>query len=141
VIRSWDVNVNNQEGFSMKKTIKTDKAPEAIGPYSQAVRCKSGLIFTAMQIGLDPDTGELKGNDIKTQTRQAFENLKNVLEAAGSGLENVVKSTLYFTELDEFAEVNELYSEYFAGDFPARAAVEVTNLPKGALIGIEMVSE
>jgi 2-iminobutanoate/2-iminopropanoate deaminase len=141
VIRSWDVNVNNQEGFSMKKTIKTDKAPEAIGPYSQAVRCKSGLIFTAMQIGLDPDTGELKGNDIKTQTRQAFDNLKNILEAAGSGLENVVKSTLYFTELDKFAEVNELYSEYFAGDFPARAAVEVTNLPKGALIGIEMVSE
>jgi 2-iminobutanoate/2-iminopropanoate deaminase len=141
VIRSWDVNVSNRGGFSMKKIIKTDKAPEAIGPYSQAVICKSGLIFTAMQIGLDPDNGELKGDDIESQTRQAFENLKNILEAAGSGLENVVKSTLYFTDLSKFALVNELYAEYFSKDFPARAAVEVTNLPKGALIGIEMVAE
>lgn len=125
----------------MKKIIKTDKAPEAIGPYSQGVMCKSGLIFTAMQIGLDPESGELKGSDIESQTRQAFENLKNILEAAGSGFENVVKSTLYFTELDKFAKVNELYSEYFSKDFPARAAVEVTRLPKGALIGIEMVAE
>lgn len=125
----------------MKKTIKTDKAPEAIGPYSQAVKCKSGLIFTAMQIGLDPKTGELKGNDIESQTRQAFDNLKNILETAGSGFENVVKSTLYVTEIDKFAEVNELYSKYFSVDFPARAAVEVSNLPMGALIGIEMVAE
>jgi 2-iminobutanoate/2-iminopropanoate deaminase len=125
----------------MKKTIKTDKAPEAIGPYSQAVKCKSGLIFTAMQIGLDPTTGELKGNDIESQTRQAFDNLKNILEAAGSGFENVVKSTLYIKDLDNFARVNDLYSKYFSADFPARAAVEVSNLPKGALIGIELVAD
>jgi 2-iminobutanoate/2-iminopropanoate deaminase len=125
----------------MKKIIKTDKAPEAIGPYSQAVKCKSGLIFTAMQIGLDPGTGEMKGNDIESQTRQAFDNLKNILAAAGCGLENVVKSTLYFAELKDFAIVNELYSQYFTGDFPARAAVEVSSLPKGALIGIELIAE
>ncbi|UCE67409.1 MAG: reactive intermediate/imine deaminase [Candidatus Zixiibacteriota bacterium] len=125
----------------MKKITRTDKAPEALGPYSQAVKCSSGIIFTAMQIGLDPGTGELKGNDIESQTRQAFVNLKNILEAAGSGFENVVKSTLYFTELSDFVKVNELYSEYFSKDFPARAAVEVTKLPKGALIGIEMVAE
>ena len=124
-----------------KIIIKTDEAPEAIGPYSQAVKCKSGLIFTAMQIGLDPATGVLKGNDIESQTRQAFDNLKNILEAAGSGFENVVKSTLYFSDLNNFAKVNELYSEYFTSDFPARAAVEVTGLPKGALIGIEMVAD
>jgi len=125
----------------MKKIIKTDKAPEAIGPYSQAVKCKSGLIYTAMQIGLDPGTGEFKGDGIESQTRQAFDNLKNILAAAGCGFENVVKSTLYFAELKDFARVNELYSQYFTGDFPARAAVEVSALPKGALIGIEMVAE
>ncbi len=125
----------------MKKIIRTDKAPEAIGPYSQAVKGSAGLIFTAMQIGLDPSSGELKGDDIESQTRQAFDNLSNILRAAGSGFENVVKSTLYFTELDKFAKVNELYSEYFSKDFPARAAVEVTRLPRGALIGIEMIAE
>ncbi len=125
----------------MKKIIKTDKAPKAIGPYSQAVKCDSGLIFTAMQIGLVPTSGELKGDDIESQTRQALENLKNILEAAGSGFANVVKSTLYFTNLDDFASVNELYSEYFSDNPPARAAVEVPRLPKGALIGIEMTAE
>ena len=125
----------------MKKIIKTDKAPEAIGPYSQAVKSKNGLIFTAMQIGLDPASGELKGDDTETQARQAFDNLNNILRAAGSGFQNVVKSTLYFVELNDFAKVNELYSEYFSKDFPARAAVEVTKLPKGALIGIEMIAE
>lgn len=125
----------------MKKIIKTDKAPKAIGPYSQAVKSVSGLIFTAMQIGLDPSSGELKGDDIESQTRQTFDNLKNILEAAGSGFANVVKSTLYFTNLSDFARVNELYSEYFSDNFPARAAVEVAKLPKGALIGIEMIAE
>ncbi len=125
----------------MKKIIKTDKAPKAIGPYSQAVKCDSGLILTAMQIGLVPASGELKGDDIESQTRQALENLKNILEAAGSGFANVVKSTLYFTNLDDFASVNELYSEYFSDNPPARAAVEVPRLPKGALIGIEMTAE
>jgi len=125
----------------MKKIIKTDKAPEAIGPYSQAVKSSAGLIFTAMQIGLDPSSGELKGDDIISQTRQTFDNLKNILEAAGSGLDNVVKATLYLSDLSHFAKVNELYSEYFRKDFPARAAIEVAKLPKGALIGIEMTAE
>ena len=125
----------------MKKIIKTDKAPEAIGPYSQAVKGVTGLIFTAMQIGLDPSSGELKGDDIETQSRQVFENLKNILEAAGSGFDKVVKVTLYLTDLTNFGRVNELYSEYFNTDYPARAAVEVSKLPKGALIGIEMMAE
>ena len=125
----------------MKKIIKTDKAPEAIGPYSQAVKSATGLIFTAMQIGLDPSSGELNGDDIETQTRQTFDNLKNILEAAGSGLSNVVKATLYLSDLDDFAKVNELYSEYLNKDFPARAAMEIAKLPRGALIGIEMIAE
>jgi 2-iminobutanoate/2-iminopropanoate deaminase len=125
----------------MKKIIKTDKAPEAIGPYSQAVKSATGLIFTAMQIGLDPSSGELKGDDIETQSRQVFENLKNILEEAGSGFDKVIKATLYLTNLADFAKVNELYSGYFSKDFPARGAVEVTKLPKGALIGIEMIAE
>jgi 2-iminobutanoate/2-iminopropanoate deaminase len=125
----------------MKKIIKTDNAPKAIGPYSQAVVSSAGLIFTAMQIGLDPATGELKGEDIISQTRQVFANLKNILECAGSGFENVVKSTLYLSDLANFSRVNEIYSEYFQRDFPARGAIEAAGLPKGALIGIEMIAE
>jgi 2-iminobutanoate/2-iminopropanoate deaminase len=125
----------------MKKIIKTDRAPEAIGPYSQAVVSSSGLIFTAMQIGLDPTSGELKGDSIEAQTRQCFDNLKNILKAAKSDLDNVVKVTLYLNDISDFALVNELYSEYFSKDFPARAAMEVSKLPKGARIGIEMVAE
>ena len=126
----------------MKKIIRTDKAPEAIGPYSQAVISeKSGLIFTAMQIGLDPQTGELKGGDIESQTRQTFENLKSILNEAGSCFDNVVKATLYLADIDDFAKVNDLYSEYFSRDYPARAAIEAAKLPKNALIGIELVAE
>ena len=124
----------------MKKIIRTDQAPEAIGPYSQAVVSSAGLIFTAMQIGLDPAGGELK-KDIVSQTRQVFSNLEQILRAAGSSFENVVKSTLYLTDLKNFAKVNELYSEYFNRDFPARAAIETSGLPRGALIGIEMIAE
>ncbi len=126
----------------MKKIIRTDKAPEAIGPYSQAVISKkSGLIFTAMQIGLDPQTGELKGGDIESQTRQTFENLKSILNEAGSCFDNVVKATLYLADMDDFVKVNDLYSEYFSRDYPARAAIEAAKLPKNALIGIELVAE
>lgn len=125
----------------MKKIISTDKAPKAIGPYSQGVISSSGLIFTAMQIGLDPSTGEFKGDDIESQTRQVFSNLKNILQAAGSGLENVVKSTLYLTDLGNFTRVNEIYAEYIKMDFPARGAIEAAGLPKGALIAMEMIAE
>ncbi len=126
----------------MKKIIRTDNAPEAIGPYSQAVISKkSGLIFTAMQIGLDRQTGELKGDDIESQTRQTFENLKSILDEAGSCFDNVVKATLYLADIDDFVKVNDLYSEYFSRDYPARAAIEAAQLPKNALIGIELVAE
>ena len=125
----------------MKKIVRTDKAPEAIGPYSQAVVSSAGLIFTAMQIGLDPSSGEMKEGDLVSQARQVFSNLKNILEAAGSGFENVVKSTLYLSDLANFSKVNELYSEYFKKDYPARAAIETSGLPRGALIGIEMIAE
>ena len=125
----------------MKKVIKTDDAPEAIGPYSQAVKCSNGMIFTAMQIGLVPSSGELRGADVESQTRQCFDNLKSILKAAGSDLSKVVKVTLYIADMKDFAKVNELYSEYITMEFPARTAVEVSKLPKGALIGIEMISE
>ncbi len=125
----------------MKKIVSTEKAPKAIGPYSQAViEPKTGLIYTAGQIALDPTTGEIVGNDIQTQAKQVFNNLQAVLKAAGSGFDNVLKTTVFLKDMNDFAKVNEVYSEYFNRDFPARSAVEVSRLPKNALIEIELVA-
>jgi 2-iminobutanoate/2-iminopropanoate deaminase len=125
----------------MKKTVYTDKAPEAIGPYSQAViEQKTGLIFTAGQIAIDPSTGELVGGDVTDQARCVFENLKNVLKAAGSGFENVLKATVFMKDMGDFSKVNSVYSEYFKGDFPARSAVEVAGLPRDVLVEIELIA-
>jgi 2-iminobutanoate/2-iminopropanoate deaminase len=125
----------------MKKIVHTDKAPEAIGPYSQAViEPKSGLIFTAGQIAMDPSTGELIAGDITDQARRVFENLKNVLKAAGCGFENVLKATVFMKDMGDFSKVNTVYSEYFKGDFPARSAVEVARLPKDVLVEIELIA-
>ena len=125
----------------MKKIVHTDKAPEAIGPYSQAViDPKTGLVFTSGQIAMDPSTGELIDGDITDQARRVFENLKCVLQAAGCGLENVLKATVFLKDMDDFSRVNSVYSEYFEGDFPARSAVEVARLPKDVLIEIEMIA-
>ena len=122
-----------------KKIIFTAKAPKAIGPYSQAIRTES-MVFTAGQVGLDPSSGELVEGGIETQTRQALTNLKGVLEAADSGLSFVVKTTVFLKDMNDFAQMNGIYAEFFAKDPPARSTVAVAALPKGALVEIEAVA-
>ncbi|MGC8856554.1 MAG: RidA family protein [Anaerolineae bacterium] len=122
-----------------KKIVVTEKAPRAIGPYSQAVRIEE-LVFTAGQIGLDPATMELIEGGIEAQTRQVLTNLKNVLEAAGSGLNYVVKTTVFLKDMVDFAAMNAVYAEFFGENPPARSTVAVAALPKGALVEIECVA-
>ena len=116
------------------KHIHTENAPAAIGPYSQAMAV-NGMVYTSGQIALNPQTGALAGDSIETQTEQAIKNLKAVLEAAGSGLENVVKTTCFLQSMGDFAAFNAVYEQYFTGK-PARSCVEVSKLPKGALVEI-----
>lgn len=120
------------------KTIKTDKAPAAIGPYSQGV-VACGLLYTAMQIALDPDTGELVGSTGAEQVRQCLKNIKAVAEEAGGSLEHAVKTTVYLRDMEEFNAVNKIYAEFFGAAPPARGVVEVCKLPKGALVAVEAV--
>lgn len=119
--------------------ISTDSAPGAVGLYSQAVRAR-GLVFCSGQIPIDPKSGKLVDGDAQIETAQIFENLKAVLEAAEMGLENIVKTTVYMVSLDDYAAVNEVYKKYFPKDPPARAAVAVKELPKGARIEIEAIA-
>lgn len=119
--------------------VKTADAPQAIGPYSQAVKTDT-LVFVSGQLALDPATGTLVDSDIRTETRQAMNNLKNILIAAGSSLENVVKVTLFIKNMDDFAMINEVYGEFFPADPPARACVEVARLPKDAHFEVEAVA-
>ncbi len=121
------------------KTIETKNAPAAIGPYSQA-KAVGGLVFASGQIPIDPATGNIEASDIAGQTRRAALNLAAVLEAAGSGLDKVLKTTCFITDMDSFAAFNEVYAEFFPGK-PARSCVEVSKLPKGALVEIEAVAE
>ncbi|MCQ2405593.1 MAG: RidA family protein [Oscillospiraceae bacterium] len=123
----------------MKKIIATEKAPGAIGPYSQGIAA-NGFVFVSGQIPIDPATGAFAGEDIKAQTKQSIMNVKAVLEEAGLGLENVCKTTVFLKNMGDFAAMNEVYAEYFCGDCPARAAVEVAALPKGALVEIEAIA-
>ena len=123
----------------MKKIIATNKAPGAIGPYSQGVDCGSFLV-TAGQIAIDPATGDLVGEYVATQTRQALTNLKAVLEAAGLTMDNVAKTTVCLAHMSDFAAMNAVYAEFFTEcSYPARSAVEVGALPKGALVEIETI--
>lgn len=122
-----------------KEIIKTEHAPAAIGPYSQAVK-KSGMVFVSGQIPIDPATGNLVEGDIKTQTRQVLNNVKAVLTAAGASLEDVVKATVFITSMDDFPLVNEVYSEFFQDLPPARACVEVSRLPKSVHVEIEAIA-
>ena len=122
-----------------KKVIQTDKAPKAIGPYSQAIRTDA-MIYTAGQIGLDPATGELIGSSVEEQTRQVLANLRSVLEAAGSGLEHVVKTTVFLKDMNDFPKMNAIYAEYFGENPPARSTIAVAGLPKGGLVEIEAVA-
>ena len=123
----------------MKKSIKTEKAPGAIGPYSQAVK-SGGFIFVSGQLPIDPETGSFAGDDIASQTKRSLENIKAILEASGASMEAVVKATVFLTDMNDFAGMNEVYSSYFTEPYPARAAVEVSRLPKDALVEIEVVA-
>jgi 2-iminobutanoate/2-iminopropanoate deaminase len=122
-----------------KKIVVTEKAPRAIGPYSQAV-CIDGYIFTAGQVGLNPDTMELVAGGIGAQTRQVLTNLSHVLDAADSGLNFVIKTTVFLQDMNDFAAMNKIYSEFFPDNPPARSTVQVAGLPKGALVEIECVA-
>lgn len=121
-------------------TISTPHAPTAIGPYSQAVVTEGGMVYTAGQIALLPGTSELAGGDVKTQTRQVLANIRAILEAAGSSLECVVKTTVFMKDMNEFAAMNETYAEYFEHSPPARSTVEVSRLPRDARVEIEVVA-
>lgn len=121
------------------KEIKTNNAPSAIGPYSQGI-IMGDLVFTSGQIPLNPETNEIP-EGIEAQTHQALSNLKGVLEGAGAGTENVIKTTLFIKNMDDFSKINEIYAGYFKEPYPARSCVEVAKLPKGVLIEIEAVAK
>ena len=122
------------------KAINTDKAPAAIGPYSQAIDSGKGLFFLSGQIPIDPATGAFAEGGIKEQTRQSLLNAQAILNAAGLSLANVVKTTVFLADMGDFAAMNEVYAQFFAEPFPARSAVAVKALPKGALVEIECIA-
>ena len=123
----------------MNQSIHTDKAPAAIGPYSQAVRT-GNLVFVSGQLPIDPATGTFAGSDIASQTRQSLKNVQAILEAAGYTMADVVKTTVLLHEIADFAAMNAVYAEFFTGTCPARAAFAVKDLPKGALVEIEAIA-
>lgn len=123
----------------MKKAIATEKAPGAIGPYSQAVEA-GGLVFVSGQLPLDPATGAFAGQDVRAQTRQSLTNIAAILEAAGLSMDEVVKTTVLLADMNDFAPMNEVYAEFFTGVCPARAAFAVKDLPKGARVEIEAIA-
>ena len=119
--------------------IYTNNAPEAIGPYSQAVEC-GGLIYTSGQIAINPESGQIESNDIKGQTTQVMKNLTAVLEAAGSSVDKAIKTVCFLADMNDFASFNEIYGEYFTSK-PARSCVAVKQLPKNALVELEVIAE
>jgi len=119
--------------------IHTEKAPAAIGPYSQAIEV-NGFVYTSGQIPVNPATGEFAVGGIKEQTRQSLTNVKNILEQAGTSMNNVIKTTVFLNDMNDFAAMNEVYAEFFQQPYPARSAVAVEKLPKGALVEIEVVA-
>ena len=123
----------------MSQIIHSEKAPAAIGPYSQAVS-HNGLVYCSGQIGMEPETGALVEGGVEAETRRALENLKAVLNAAGSGLEHALKVTVYPADLNDYAAVNAIYAEYFSQSQPARAAVQVTRLPRDARVEIDCIA-
>ncbi len=123
----------------MNTAIHTDLAPAAIGPYSQAIKA-GNTVYVSGQLPIDPATGAFAGADIASQTRQSLTNLKNILNAAGADLCDVVKTTVYLANIADFAAMNEVYAQFFRAPFPARAAFEVACLPKNALVEIECVA-
>lgn len=123
----------------MKKVIKTDKAPKAIGPYNQAILV-NGMLFASGQIALSPNDGILVGTTIEEQTKQVFENICAILDEAQMSFENVVKTTVFLSDMSNFQSMNEIYALYFSSDAPARSTVAVKDLPKGALVEIEIIA-
>ena len=124
----------------MKKVISTNKAPAAIGPYSQAIEV-NGLVFTSGVIPIVPETGEIVEGGIEEQAEQAIGNLAALIEASGADIANTIKTTVFIKDMGDFAKVNEIYAKYFTGDCPARSCVEVARLPKDVLIEIEAIVE
>lgn len=119
--------------------IHTEKAPAAIGPYSQAIEV-NGFVYTSGQLPVDPATGEFAEGGIKEQTRQSLTNVKSILEQAGTDMGKVIKTTVFLNDMNDFAAMNEVYAEFFQQPYPARSAVAVEKLPKGALVEIEVVA-
>lgn len=124
----------------MKEIITTTEAPAAIGPYSQAVSA-SGLLFVSGQLPIDPATSAFPQGGIREQTRQSIRNVAAILKQAGLGLGDVLKVTAFITDMNQFSEINAVYSEYFTSDYPARSCVEVSRLPKDALVEIEVIAQ
>lgn len=122
-----------------KETVLSKQAPAPIGPYAQAISA-NGFIFTSGQIAIDAASGRLVDGTVKEQAHQVFKNLSYVLQAAGSSLDTVIKTTIFLKHMDDFAEVNEIYSEYFGKALPARSTVEVSRLPKDVLIEVECIA-
>lgn len=124
----------------MKKIIETANAPKPVGPYNQAVIAGS-MLFASGQIAIDPATNELLENDIEKQTERVLKNIKEVLKAAGADLDNVVKTTVFLKDLNDFAAMNQIYQSYFAANSPARSTIEVSRLPKDVLVEIDCIAE
>ena len=122
-----------------KKIINTKNAPAPIGPYNQAI-LTNGTLYISGQICIDPSTGNLKNRDIQEETHQAMQNLKSILAEAGMNFDNVVKTTIFITDMNQFSEINEVYGKYFSGDFPARETVQVSALPKFVNVEISMIA-
>ena len=123
----------------MKEVVHSDRGPKPIGPYSQAVKA-GGFIYLSGQVALDPKTGDLIGGDIRRQTEQTLENVKGILEAAGTNLHHVVKTTVFLKDMNDFVAMNEVYARYFTAAPPARSTVQVARLPKDALLEIEVIA-
>ena len=123
----------------MRDVVLTDRGPKPIGPYSQAIRT-NGFLFVSGQVALDPKTGEMTGADIRPQTERVFENIRGILEAAGSNLHHVVKTTVFLKDMNDFSTMNEVYAKYFTSAPPARSTVQVARLPKDALVEIEVIA-
>jgi 2-iminobutanoate/2-iminopropanoate deaminase len=122
-----------------KKIITTQNAPAPIGPYNQAILV-NGTLYISGQICIDPSTGNMKNRDIQEETHQVMQNLRNILAQAGMGFNNVVKTTIFITDMAQFSEINEVYGKYFSGDFPARETVQVSALPKLVNVEISMIA-
>src|ERR1044072_3811419 len=123
----------------MNEVVSTENAPSAIGPYSQAIKA-NGMVFCSGQIPIDPATGQFVSDEVAEQTEQVFKNLQAVLEAAGSGLDKVVKTTVFLADMNDFAAMNEVYGKFFTSDYPARATVQAARLPRDARVEIECIA-